>query len=332
MQDEETISELLTCEIPPDAYYEALALLWEQWFPKAQPGIRLHLMSVLIAFDTATAFAMSFGIAKFDLAQLEAKLVGEIVGRYGRSPNPAIVRAVKNWPPIYTLKQLQEFLGTVNYIRPHAGPEYCRIADPLRALLKPTAVFPPNDAQNAAIQGLKDLVSEVHKLCVPDEAAAIEASNAWIAGLPPAGRPYEVGADTSGYAIGGVVGQCQEANGKLLPLLYISAHLAPHQMFWHSYEQELWGLRHSIREKNKQLGRIPSLVHTDHANLTRLDTQDIGRLEAKHWRWYTEIVEGGSKLLYRPGLSALHKMPDGVSRNPEGRDHLILAKSSDWKY
>ena len=69
----------------------------------------------LIAFDTATAFAMSFGIAKFALAQEEAKLVGEIVGRHGRSPNPAIVRAVKKWPPIYTLKQLQDFFGAMNF-------------------------------------------------------------------------------------------------------------------------------------------------------------------------------------------------------------------------
>eukprot|EP00973_Karenia_brevis_P058398 8132724-Karenia_brevis.AAC.1 len=65
---------------------------------------------------------MSFGITKFALAQVEAKLVGEIVGRHGRSPNPAIVRAIKKWPPIYTLKQLQEFLGTINYVRPHCGP------------------------------------------------------------------------------------------------------------------------------------------------------------------------------------------------------------------
>ena len=35
-------------------------------------------MSVCIAFDTAAAFAMSFGISKFALAQVEAKLVGEI--------------------------------------------------------------------------------------------------------------------------------------------------------------------------------------------------------------------------------------------------------------
>ena len=35
-------------------------------------------------------------------------------------------------------------------------------------------------------------------------------------------------------------------------------------------------------------------------------------------------------LLHRPGASALHKGPDGLSRNPEGRDQLILAKSTEW--
>ena len=160
---------------------------------------------------------MSFGIAKYVLAQMQAKLVGEIVGRNGRSPNPAIVRAIKKWPPIYTLKQLQEFLGTINYIRPHCGPEYCRVAEPLRPLLRPTAEFPPTDKQVEAIQALKDLALEFHRLCVPDEAAAIEAANAWLSGAAPAGRPYELGADTSGYAIGGVCGQCDKENGKLLP-------------------------------------------------------------------------------------------------------------------
>ena len=187
-------------------------------------------LSVLVAFDTATAFAMSFGISKFALAQIEAKLVGELVGRAGRRPNPAIVRAIKNWPPIYTLKQLQEFLGTINYVRPHCGPEYARIAEPLRALLKTGAQFPPNETQLEAIEGLKALVLEFHILCVPDEAAAIEAANAWLSGLPPAGRPYDVGADTSGYAIGGVCGQCDKKSGKLLPLPYCTAHLADHQM------------------------------------------------------------------------------------------------------
>jgi hypothetical protein len=330
VQDEDCIARIHACELPPDEYYDELQELWFKWWPGANRDLVIHMMSVLIAFDTATAFSMSFGIAKFALAQIEAKLVGEIVGRYGRAPNPAIVRAIKKWPPVYTLKQLQEFLGTINYVRPHCGPEYCRVADPLRPLLKPGAQFPPTAKQVQALDALKDLVVEHHRLAVPDEAAAIEAAHAWMAGLPPAGRPYEIGADTSGYAVGGVVGQCAENNGKLLVLCYFTAHLADHQQHWHPFEQELWGLLHVTREKNKQLGRIPTITHTDHANLARIETLPLHRLDPKHFRWYQEIVEGGSLLLHRPGASALHKAPDGLSRNPEGRDLLIQAKSQDW--
>ncbi len=37
-------------------------------------------------------------------------------------------------------------------------------------------------------------------------------------------------------------------------------------------------------------------------------------------------------LIHRPGLSALHKGPDRISRNVEGRDQLLLAKSSEYEY
>ena len=177
---------------------------------------------------------------------------------------------------------------------------------------------------------MKDLAIENHLLAVPDEAAAIEAANAWQAGAPPQGRPYEVGADTSGYAIGAIVGQCAEEGGKLKVLIYYTAHLAPHQTHWHSSSQELWGLLCSKREKNKQLGRIPAIFHTDHADLARLEDMGFERLEPKFLRWLQEISEGGSLLLYRPGTGNLHRGPDGLSRNPEGRDRLILAKDSEW--
>lgn len=110
IQDEGVVSDLHQNVLPPDEYYDELGEKWAEWWPTCNPALLTHMKSVLIAFDTAIAFSMSFGIAKFALAQEEAKLVGEIVGKYGRKPNPAIVRAIKKWPPIYTLKQLQEFL------------------------------------------------------------------------------------------------------------------------------------------------------------------------------------------------------------------------------
>ena len=35
-------------------------------------------------------------------------------------------------------------------------------------------------------------------------------------------------------------------------------------------------------------------------------------------------------LLYRPGTGALHRLPDGLSRHPESRDALNLARIGDW--
>ena len=34
-------------------------------------------------------------------------------------------------------------------------------------------------------------------------------------------------------------------------------------LHWHPFEQEMWGLLNCKREKNKQLGRIPQIIHTD---------------------------------------------------------------------
>ena len=70
--------------MPPDRYYEEIRRLMDERWLDADPDVKDHAIPLLIAFDTAIAFAMSSGIAKFALCQREAKLVGKIVGRDGR--------------------------------------------------------------------------------------------------------------------------------------------------------------------------------------------------------------------------------------------------------
>ena len=161
---------------------------------------------------------------------------------------------IKKWPPIENLKMLQEFLGTTNYARPHAGPEYARIAAPLRPLLKPDAVWPMTAEQRKAVDQMKELLQESHILAVPDEAAAIEAASAWLAGLPPAGRAYELGADGCGYAIGGVFGQAN-LKGVLMILMYYSAHLSDTQQKYHPFRCLLYT---SPSPRDATLSRMPS--------------------------------------------------------------------------
>ena len=98
-------------------------------------------------------------------------------------------------------------------------------------------------------------------------------------------------------------------------------------MHWHPFEQEFWGLLNTRRDAVKHFGRIPAVIHTDHANISRLEALPLERVDAKHYRWLSELLQGGSLLLYRPGAGVMHKAPDGISRNPEGRDRLILARA-----
>ena len=69
VQDRPVIEKIQEEELPPDEYYEALGHWLAKKFPKADPSLLEHLVPLVSAFDTATAFALSFGIAKFQLAQ-----------------------------------------------------------------------------------------------------------------------------------------------------------------------------------------------------------------------------------------------------------------------
>ena len=129
---------------------------------------------------------------------------------------------------------------------------------PLRPLLKADAVWPASKEQLAAIEGLKGLVVEDHLSTVPNEQAAIIAARAWQNGDPPAGCPYEAGADTLKIAMGGLLGQASTPGGKLHVLMYWNAPLSPAQSQWPPFEQECRGLVPLKRQICKHFGRIGS--------------------------------------------------------------------------
>ena len=76
VQNDEEISKIINEELPPDEYYDKLRGILAKKFEGANPALVDHCVALAAAFDTAAAFAMSFGINKFQLAQLEVKLVG----------------------------------------------------------------------------------------------------------------------------------------------------------------------------------------------------------------------------------------------------------------
>ena len=106
VQQDDEILKIHSEELPPDEYYDELRVVLSERFKGADPALVEHVVALVAAFDTAAAFGISFGVAKFQIAQTEVKLVGEIVGRKGRAANPACIEAVIDWPAVRCLKDL----------------------------------------------------------------------------------------------------------------------------------------------------------------------------------------------------------------------------------
>ena len=112
--------------------------------------------------------------------------------------------------------------------------------------------------------------------------------------------------------------------------MYFSAYLSDSQQKWHPYRQEFYALLCCGREVVKHFGRIPKIIHTDHARIVRQVDLPLGRIDPMEYRWMVELTQGGSPLMYRPGTSQAHRGPDGLSRNVPGLQGIVLARKRDW--
>ena len=133
-------------------------------------------------------------------------------------------------------------------------------------------------------------------------------------------------ADASGIAVGGSVVQMSGDLSKLKVLMTHSKSLTPAQQNWPPLIQEAFAQLEVKRATRKTFGSIRTLCWTDHANLTRAQTSDIG-MDPKLVRWVAEILMDGSEIRSLSGRSAT--LGDSFSRNPKDRDALLAARTKD---
>ena len=79
--------------------------------------------------------------------------------RDGTKPDPKKVTAIKEMPTPKTKKQLQEFLGMINYLAPFLK-NLSAEAEPLRQLIKKDVPFEWSEDHEYTYDRLKDLISE----------------------------------------------------------------------------------------------------------------------------------------------------------------------------
>ena len=120
--------------------------------------------------------------------------------------DPTKIAGVAKWPVPTTVKQVQSFLGFVNYYRPFV-PKFSHIARSLNELTRKGTQFEWGQKQQWAFETLRaKLISEP------------------ILKQPQLDQQFEIEVDASGFAIEAVLMQ-QDKEGKRHPVAYFSATL-----------------------------------------------------------------------------------------------------------
>ena len=113
-----------------------------------------HLNNLQLTFERFRKYNLKLKPKKCNLFHTETVFLGRKVSAEGVSVNPENLEKVQNWPIPKSVKDVESFLGFVNYHREHI-PDYGNISGVLYQLTGKKAVFDWTEAHQASFELLK---------------------------------------------------------------------------------------------------------------------------------------------------------------------------------
>ena len=126
-----------------------------------------HLRTIQSVLETLQKAGLKLKIRKCNFFAKEIEFLGYKLNEQGMKMNPEKVKAIKAMPMPTNKRQLQSFLGAVNYYRLFIE-QFATIADPLYRLLRKNVPFTWTEEQTNAVETLKDKLAQAPIVKNPD--------------------------------------------------------------------------------------------------------------------------------------------------------------------
>ncbi|QRW26231.1 Retrotransposable element Tf2 protein [Rhizoctonia solani] len=219
--------------------------------------------------------------------------LGFIISEFGIEVDQSKVTDAMNWSTPKNVKNIQEFLGFVNFYRQFI-PNFGNMARPLYNLLKKDSTWKWEQAEQQSFDGLKKCLTSAPLLLQPNTT-----------------KQFYVECNASDYATGAILSQ-RNPEGKLAPVAYLSKSLSPAKKNYDIFNKELLAVIRAFKEWRHLLegSELPVQVLTDHKNLEYFSTSQS--LNKQQIRWANFLVNYNFQIIYRPG--AQNKKADILSR------------------
>jgi len=254
-----------------------------------------HLQHLRQVFTLLRDNGLVVNPGKCCFAQPTVDFLGHAVSAEGVKPLPAHVEAIATFPPPTNCKELQRFLGMLNFFRRFL-PGAARMLRPLTALLAGKK---------------RDWVWE------DDQAAAFAAAKAALVSAtvlvhPNGELPISLATDASDSHVGGVLQQLD--SGSWRPLAFFSAKLLPAQTRYSTFDRELLAVFMALRHFRFMLEGRQFRIFTDHKPLVTAINRTTPPWSDRQQRQLAYVAEFSATLHHIQGVK--NPVADSLSRPP----------------
>ena len=255
-----------------------------------------HLADLETVFKTLADNGLVVNRPKCILGQSSLEFLGHHVDATGIAPLPHRVEAISNFERPTSVKELQRFLGMINYYRrfiPKAAHHLYPLFDVLKG--KPKLLKWSDDCQRAFDAIKKALAA------------------ATLLHHPRPGPRLALTTDASNFAIGAVLEQRGKTGWE--PLGFYSAKLQPNQKDWPPYDRELLAVFRAVRHFKPMIEGRPFTIFTDHQSLVPSMAKKTDSPTARQTYQLSCISEFTTDIQYVMGKANV--VADALSRPPE---------------
>src|SRR5215813_8420998 len=234
---------------------------------------------------------------KCEFEKTSIEYLGLIVSQGHMSMDPVKVAGVKDWPAPTNKKEVQSFVGFINFYRRFIK-DFSHHARPLFDLTKKDVTWHWGEAEQDSFLKLKELITSAPVLIFPEDL-----------------QPFRVEADSSDFATGAVLSQFVEEDDKWHPISFLSKSLSPVERNYDIHDKEMLAIIRSLDEWRHLLegAHCKFEIWTDHKNLEYFCTAK--KLNRRQSRWSLFLSRFDYALHHRPGRSM--GKPDALSRRAD---------------